>query len=126
MVKVTPGDGFTEEELKQGDLSVRIKDVRTQAKINLGNGEISSSGTTTNIKTYSAEPLSCSAVVVPQDVKELSVVWNNMEYTLDFYRYCGGGKQYSFTITLKKTSGGINVSIDGWEDSGEDFGGTVN
>ena len=125
-IKVKAGNGLTDEELKQGNLSVRIKDVCTQAMINLGNGEVRSEGSTKNIKTYEAESLSFSAVIVPQRVGKLSVIWNNIEYVISFDKDCIGGKVYTLTATLKKTSGGINVSIGGWEDSGEDFGGTVN
>lgn len=126
VVNVEAGDGFTDDELKQGDLSVRIKDVCTQAKINLENGEVRPEGTPKTIKACETEPLSFCAVVVPQRVGKLSVVWNNIEYVVTIDRDCGSGKVNTLTATLKKTSGGINISIGGWEDSGEDFGGTVN
>lgn len=126
VVKVKAGDGFTEEELKQGNLSVYVKNVYMQANVNLENGEVKASGSVSSIKAYTTSDLSFSAIVVPQEVRKLSVVWNNVEYDLGFIKYCERGKLYTITATLKKTSGGISVTIDGWEDSGEDFGGTVN
>jgi hypothetical protein len=126
VIKVKAGDGFTDEELKAGDISVRIKDVCTQAEINLEHGDVRSKGTNKNIKSFENEPLSFSAVVVPQRVGKLSVVWNNIEYVVSVERDLGRGLLYTLTATLKKTSSGINISIGGWEDSGEDFGGTVN
>ena len=35
------------------------------------------------------------------------------------------GKQHTCTITVNKTSQGINIGIGGWESADEDFGGTV-
>jgi len=126
VVTVKAGDGFTDAELSQGALNVVVKNVCTRAKINLENGDVRSEGTRKDIKTCEAGSLSFSAVVVPQRVGKLSVVWNNIEYVVSVERDFGSGKVYTLTATLKKTSGGINVSIGGWEDSGEDFGGTVN
>lgn len=126
VLTVQAGDGFTDAELSQGTLNVIVKNVCTRARINLENGDVRSEGTIKDIKACEAEPLSFSAVVVPQRVGKLSVVWNNIEYVVSVERDFGSGKVYTLTATLKKTSGGINISIGGWEDSGEDFGGTVN
>ena len=113
VVNVKAGDGFTEDELKQGNLSVHVKNVYMQANVNLENGEVNASGSVGSIKAYATSALAFSTIVVPQEVD------------LDFSKYCERGRLYSVTATLKKTSGGISVTIGGWEDSGEDFGGTV-
>lgn len=126
VVNVKAGDGFTEDELKQGNLRVHVKNVYMQANVNLENGEVNASGSVGSIKAYATSALAFSTIVVPQEVRKLTVVWNNVEYDLDFSKYCERGRLYSVTATLKKTSGGISVTIGGWEDSGEDFGGTVN
>lgn len=126
VVNVKAGDGFSEDELKQGNLSVHVKNVYMQANVNLENGEVNASGSIGSIKAYATSTLSFSAIVVPQEVRKLTVVWNNVEYDLGFSKYCDRGRLYSVTATLKKASGGISVTIGGWEDSGEDFGGTVN
>jgi hypothetical protein len=126
VVNVKAGNGFTENELKQGNLSVHVKNVYLKANVNLENGGVTASGSVGGIKAYATSALSFSAIVVPQEVRKLSVVWNNVEYNLGFSQYCEKGKLYTLTATLKKTSGGISVTIGGWEDSGEDFGGTVN
>lgn len=125
VVNVKAGNGFTENELKQGNLSVHVKNVYLKANVNLENGGVTASGSVGGIKAYATSALSFSAIVVPQEVRKLSVVWNNVEYDLGFSQYCDKGKLYTLTATLKKTSGGISVTIGGWEDSGEDFGGTV-
>ena len=35
------------------------------------------------------------------------------------------GKRHTFTITVNKTSSGVNVGITDWEDDGVDNGGTA-
>ena len=126
VVNVKAGDGFSEDELKQGNLGVHVKNVYMQANVNLENGEVNASGSIGSIKAYATNALSFSAIVVPQEIRKVTVVWNNVEYDLGFSKYCERGRLYTLTVTLKKTSGGISVTIGGWEDSGEDFGGTVN
>jgi hypothetical protein len=39
---------------------------------------------------------------------------------------CESGKQYTCTITMTKTQGGINVGIGAWDVVDGDFGGVVN
>ena len=36
-----------------------------------------------------------------------------------------GGKRYNCTVTLSKTSEGVNVTIGDWDDDGTDYGGTA-
>ena len=36
-----------------------------------------------------------------------------------------GGKSHKFTVTVSKTSNGINVNIDGWETDDTDNGGVA-
>ena len=126
VVKIVAGSGFKENELDNSDLSVRIKDVHTRAKIDLYEGQVNAAGQSASIKTYAEDALTFSAIVVPQRVANLSVVWKNTEYILSFDRDCSSNMVYTLTATLKKTATGIDISISDWEDSGEDFGGTVN
>lgn len=44
---------------------------------------------------------------------------NGIEKTLE------AGKKHKFTVTLSKTSNGVNVNITKWEDDGIDYGGTA-
>lgn len=126
VVKVVAGAGFTESELKSGGLSVRVKNVYTEARIDLKEGRLSPSGSSAAIKALAEDDLTFSAIIVPQEVYNLAVIWNNREYVLALNRNCGSGWTYTLTATLKKSSGGIDISIGDWEDSGVDFGGTVN
>ena len=126
VVRIAAGEGFSESEFREGKLSVNIKSVYTQAKIDLAEGRAQASGASATVKSLAEDALTYSAILVPQEVGKISVVWNNTEYLLDLNHYCSGNRLYTLTATLKKTSGGINISIGGWEESDEDFGGTVN
>ena len=100
---MTFSNGFTENELKQGNLSVHVKNVYLKANVNLENGGVTASGSVGGIKAYATSALSFSAIVVPQEVRKLTVVWNNVEYDLGFSRYCDRGRLYTLTATLKKS-----------------------
>ena len=129
IIRVAPGEGFTEDELKNGTLSVRINGICTQATIDLSNGNVTAAGTAQTITPLKEQDLQYSAIIVPQQVAEtglITVSWNGADYTYTRGMLFASGKQYTFTVTLKKTSGGINIGISGWEDAGEDYGGTVN
>ncbi len=126
VIKLSAGEGFTEEELTKGELGVRIKDVCTKAKINLENGDIETTGTIASVKPLPEGALTFSAIIVPQQMKKLAIIWNNTEYSVSLDNYFDKGKLYTLSATLKKKEGGLDISIGDWEDSGEDFGGTVN
>lgn len=129
IVKLTPGNGLTEEDLLNGTISVQINGTYTNALINLGDGSITTTGTSGSITLYHEGDLTYSAIVVPQHVARtgiITVVWNGVTYTLTREMTFDSDKQYTITIALNKTPGGFNISIGGWDDSGEDFGGVVN
>ena len=128
VVTIVPGDGITEDELNDGSLSVRIKNVRTKTRVRLHDGRMDALDDLATIKTFQERPLTFSAVLVPQGEEQMKVVivWNNTEYPVSIGKSFGQGRLYHLTATVKKIAGGINVSIGGWGDTGEDYGGTVN
>ena len=129
IIRVIPGEGFTENELKNGTLSIRINGIRTQAMIDLSNGNVTAVGNAQTITPLKEQDLTYSAIIVPQQIAKIGLItvnWSGADYTFTSSMQFVSGKQYTFTATIKKTSGGINVGISGWEDAGEDFGGTVN
>lgn len=128
VVKIAAGEGVTEDELKGGSLSVRLKNIRTKTKVRLHDGRMDVLDDLGTIKTLQEQPLTYSAVVVPQSEEQIKLVilWDNTEYPVSIGRSFERGKLYSLTATLKKTSGGMSVTIGGWGDTGEDYGGTVN
>ena len=53
-------------------------------------------------------------------------IWTDESGKLTLWLEPTDGKQYTITVTMKKTSGGINIGIGDWDVVDEDFGGTVN
>lgn len=128
VVIVAPGEGFTQDELKNGTLSVKLDGMKTNANINLSDGTIQATGSVSTIKPCKENDLHYTAIVVPQTVNSTGIVtvtWNGGDYILTRGITFEPGKSYSLTVNLKKTQGGINVGIGDWEDAGEDYGGTV-
>lgn len=71
------------------------------------------------------------ALIVPQAAGEgvlITVNVDGRDYQLkkaaNFTAF-EAGKKHKFTVTLSKTSNGVNVNITKWEDDGIDYGGTA-
>ena len=129
VVKVSPGDGFTEDELKSGNISVRLNGFCTNAVINLFDGVFSDCSSVAAITPCKEDDLQYTAIVIPQTIANSGIVTisiNGSDYTLTRDLTVISGKRYTLTVTLNKSQGGINVGIGDWEDDGEDYGGTVN
>jgi hypothetical protein len=128
-VKVEAGEGVTPQDLNDSQLAVSINGLQVQATVNLSDGSITPSGATAVIVPLKEQERTYSAVIVPQHVEETALVtvnWNGEDYTLTQAMTFESGKQYSLTVTIKKTAGTVNVGISQWETTDEDFGGTVN
>ena len=71
------------------------------------------------------------ALIIPQTAGEgvlITVNVDGKDYQLkkaaNFTAF-EAGKKHKFTVTLSKTSNGVNVNITKWEDDGIDYGGTA-
>ena len=122
------GDGFTDETFASANVSVAVRNVKTNATVNLTDGTVTATGSTTEVTPYN-EGAYYRAVVVPQTVADGSalvvVTVDGTEYTLKKGFTFVGGKQHKFTVTVNKTGNGINIGIGGWETDGEDNGGSA-
>ena len=126
-VTVAPGNGFTAESLAAAQVSVKINGIKTQATANLSTGAITATGSATTI-TPLHEDGSYKALIVPQTVGESKLITVNVDgrdYNLTKAFTFESGKCYKSTVTVKKTSNGVNVDITKWEDDGVDYGGTA-
>ena len=72
-VKVTPGGGFTEEELAAAEIAVRVNHVMTEAKIDLATGVAVAQGGRTSV-TLGKDGEYYRALLVPQTVEECDLV----------------------------------------------------
>ena len=126
-ITLVPGNGFTAESLAAADVSVRINGVKTKASVNLATATVTATGEA-GIVTPLPTNDGYKALIVPQSVGEgnlITVTVDGREFNLKKAFTFEGGKRHRFTVVLSKTSNGINVSIDQWEDDGIDHGGTA-
>ena len=66
--------------------------------------------------------------MVPQTVDEtnlITVTVNGRDYNLTKGFTFESAVRHTFTVTVSKTSNGINVNIEGWTDDNIDNGGTA-
>ena len=127
LIELAPGNGFTAESLAEADINVRINGIKTNATIDLAAGTVAATGEPTAITPMKSGD-GYKALIVPQSVADgnlLTVTADGREYNLKKGMTFESGKRYRFTVTLSKTSDGVNVTIDQWEDDGTDYGGTA-
>ena len=126
VIFIKPGDGFTAESLASASISVEIRNVMTNAYINLSSGTVTPTGSASGVTPYN-EGTRYRAVIVPQTVAAgsdlITVTVNGTAYTLKKGFTFVSGKQHTFTVTVNKTGSGINIGIGDWENDGTDNGG---
>lgn len=127
LITLVAGNGFTEESLAAADVAVKINGVKTNATVNLATAAVTATGSATSVKPLLADG-SYKALIVPQSVGQgnlITVTVDGRDFNLPKAFAFEGGKRHKFTVTLSKTSNGINVTIGQWEDDGTDNGGTA-
>ncbi len=127
IIKVAAGNGFTPEALKDAKVSVKVNNIKTAGTLNLATAAVTASGTATSITPWK-DGDSYRAIIIPQSVDECSLITvtvDGRDYNLKNAFYFNSGKIHRFTVTLSKTSNGINVNIGNWSDDGVDNGGVA-
>lgn len=131
IITLKAGKGFTDTSLASSLVNIRINGLKSTALVNLSTGEVTATGNDTDIIPLKEDCI-YKAIIIPQDVKEGNFITINVDgsnYYLarnsKFHAF-EKGEKYNFTVTLSKTSSGINVNISQWEDDGIDYGGTAN
>ena len=126
LIRVAPGDGFTAESLAASTISVQVMNLKTAAFVNLRSGSSAATGDATTVKPYYNGEY-WRAVVVPQTVADGSqlivVTVDGVPYTLKRGFTFLSGKRHTFTVTVNRTTSGINIGIGDWDDDGTDYGG---
>ena len=130
-ISLKPGNGFTEESLGKAKISVKINQLKIQATANLVTGELTAKGDAADLTPLKEEGNNYKALIIPQAAGEgvlITVNVDGRDYQLkkaaNFTAF-EAGKKHKFTVTLSKTSNGVNVNITKWEDDGIDYGGTA-
>lgn len=127
-IYLQPGDGFTTETFAAAEVSVAVRNVLTNAAVNLSDGTVAATGSAAEVIPYD-EGTYYRAVIVPQVVADgtslIVVTVDDTEYALKKGFTFVSGKQHKFTVTVNKTGSGINIGIGDWESGGEDNGGSA-
>lgn len=127
VISLEAGNGFTKESLAAANIQVKINGIRTQSLINIANATVIASGEPTSITPFK-DNSAYKALIVPQKVEEcnlISVTVDGREFNLKKGFTFESGKSHNFTVTLSKTSNGINVNINPWDEDDTDNGGTA-
>ncbi len=127
IITLAAGNGFTEESLAASVVSVKVNGVKTQATVNLATSAVTATGTATTL-TPLQEAGDYKAIIVPQTVVEgnlITITIDGRDYNLKKGFTFESGKRHRFTVTPNKTSEGVNVTIDTWDDDGIDHGGNA-
>lgn len=127
VIAVKAGDGFKDEELKNTAMKVVVNGVKTAATLDIAEATLTAKGSESTIVPLLAD--GCyKALVVPQTVEEcnlITVTIDGRDFNMKKAFTFVAGKSHSFTVTVNKTSNGINVSIPEWETDDIDNGGVA-
>lgn len=128
LLYIVPGDGFTADDLAAANIEVKICNVKTSASINLATGAATATGTATDIKPLNTGAY-YRALIVPQTVADgtnlVTVKVDDVTYTYAKGMTFVANTQHKLTITVNKTSNGVNIGIGEWETDDEDYGGSA-
>ncbi len=122
------GAGFTDASLAASNVAVTLNNLKTSATIDLASAAVTATGSATTVTPYKDGTV-YRAIVVPQEVAQTNLITVNVDgrdFNLPKAFKFVSGKRHTFTVTLDKTSSGVNVTIGAWEDDGTDNGGTAN
>lgn len=130
-IKLIPGDGFTEEGLKDAKVSIlgtkpvatlTLNKARTEnelSELSARNGMIEASGASTPISIATKLDDYAEAAIVPQSVQgdfiQLELANLALTYKLDTEKTFESGKKYQFDITVKKTGLKVTATITDWD-----------
>lgn len=126
-ISVAAGNGFTEETLGNSEISVKVNGLYTNATVDLTTSEITLKGDVNSVSPYKSGS-SYKAIVMPQSVgygNLITVTVDGREFNLQKEFTFEQNKEHNFTVTVSKTSNGINVNINPWENDGTDNGGVA-
>ena len=117
LVYLEPGDGFTSQEFAAAQKSVTIGNVKNNSIVNLASGGVSATGDVSVLTPYWTGECH-RAIVVPQNVAaDASLIIlniNDVTYTLAREFSFEARTQHKLTVTVNKSTSGLNVSIDSW------------
>lgn len=127
VIYVLPGKGYDDASLAKESVSVTVCGLRTGCSLDLRTGKVTETGSVGEI-TPLKDGNTWKALVAPQKVTDVELVKLNVggiPYSLVQTAVFESGMQYTCSITVNRLGQGVNIGIGEWEDSGIDYGGTV-
>ena len=128
ITNVVAGEGFTAETLAAANKSVKISSVKTSATVDLRTGVATATGSAAEVIPYN-EGEYYRALIVPQTVADgsnlITVTVDGVDYTLAKGFTFKANTQHKFTVTVNKSSGGVDIGIGDWEIDDTDNGGAA-
>lgn len=128
LIYLEPGDGFTAETLAAATKSVKINNVKTSASINLATGVATATGNTMSVTPWNVGSY-YRAMMVPQTVADgtnlITVTVDGVDYTHSSGITFVANKQHKFTVTVNKSTGGVDIGIGGWGSDDNNYGGSA-
>ena len=117
VIKIKPGDGFTTEEWNSAEKLVTISNIFTEATINLATGVATPTGESGEIIPL-ARSTTYEAMIIPQTVtannKFIVITIDGTDYIYRTNHTFKANTQHTFSVTVGKTGGNINVAIGPW------------
>ena len=127
IIELIPGTGYDASSLAKAIGQYSFHSLLCDAVLNLKSGEYRTTGTPCDIVPY-REGLTLRALLPPQSISNailLTITVDGLERTLTASVEIESNIKKKCRVTINKVSEGINVGIGGWEESEEDFGGTL-
>ena len=128
VINLEAGNGFTAESLAKANVAVKINGVKCSSTVNIATGAVTPTGSASSVTPLLTGNVSYKALIVPQTVAEgnlITVTADGRDFNLKKGFTFESGKSHKFTVTLSKTSNGVNVTINPWVEDGTDNGGTA-
>jgi hypothetical protein len=125
LVELKTGTGWTDPDISGA--AVTLLGLKTAVKVDLKNIGIMADGEAAEITPLNLGAGAFKALVVPQSVTDADLVKIKVgenEYVLNTSVNLLSGKQHKCTIVVNRTSEGINIGVDPWEE-GDVYSGVV-
>lgn len=125
LVELKTGTGWTDTDISAA--TVTLLGLKTAVKVDLKNIGITVDGEAAEITPLNLGAGAFKALVVPQSVTDADLVKIKVgenEYVLKTSVNLLSGKQHRCTIVVNRTSEGINIGVDPWEE-GDVYSGVV-
>lgn len=122
VIDIKPGNGFTEDAWNAATKSISIQEVKISATIDLSTGVATATGDAGEIVPFTTSTtgttITYKAMIVPQEVADNSklivITVDGTDYVYRKGFTFKANTEHSFSITVNKTEGSVDMSIGEW------------